>query len=132
MTDTQLLPTRNGRPPLTERQAELLHFVKSFRAQHGKPPSVTQIAQALRQGQGVASSVVSLHVMRIRAKGYEVLLAHNNGVHQARICEACPARVEALQRTVRFLQSLGALGPGERLMRDQLVDDIAGAIGEVK
>jgi hypothetical protein len=120
----------NGRPPLTERQAELLLFVRAYRAAHGQPPSVTQIARALKSGQGIATSTVSLHIMRIRAKGYEVPLANNNGVHPARICSACLARVDVLRRALAFLGGL-TLSAEKGVLRDQLVDDIAGVVGEV-
>jgi hypothetical protein len=125
-----MTPSPNGRPPLTERQAELLLFVRAYRASHGKPPSVTQIARALKSGRGIATSTVSLHLLRIRAKGYEVPLANNNGVHPAGICSACPARVDVLRRALAFMSGL-TLSAEKGLMRDQLVDAIAGVVGEV-
>jgi SOS-response transcriptional repressor LexA len=109
-----MTPSPNGRPPLTERQAELLMFVRAYRASHGKPPSVTQIARALKAGRGIATSTVSLHLLRIRAKGYEVPLASNNGVHPAGICSACPGETQVpdMQPERRLHK-----GPGRRRRR---------------
>lgn len=53
--------------PLTDRQAELLSFVLSWTQLRGMPPTVTEMATAMRVS---STNTINDHVKALRRKGY--------------------------------------------------------------
>lgn len=53
--------------PLTDRQREVLRYIESYMAEHGWPPTIQEIGDAL----GLSSkSTVHFHVQALHRKGY--------------------------------------------------------------
>jgi repressor LexA len=60
-------PATPGRRPLTERQAEVLDYIKAFRRKNGYSPSVREIAKELGMS---STNGVTCHTKMLVKKGY--------------------------------------------------------------
>lgn len=107
-------------PPLTERQAAILLAVRRHAAEHGRPPSIRDLAKAF----GVTISSMDVHLARIRAKGYAVRLA---GSWRDQGCPSCMRLTAQLAEVAEALAGLTHLTAADRervlMLRNRLAGE---------
>lgn len=102
--------------PLTERQQQILDFIRSYQQHHGSAPSRSEIAKAL----GFKSaSAAEGHLRRMAAKGYLELTPGRN--RNIRLC------VEEVEN--RGLPIIGRVAAGSPILAEQNVEAYLDATG---